>query len=53
LQGKNGIYTIIKRSPGLAGYSGYVDIIVNGQCLGGANANPPGGVEYIEIWELN
>jgi hypothetical protein len=53
LQGKNGIYTIIKRSPGLAGYSGYVDIIVNGQCLGGANANPPWGVEYIEIWELN
>lgn len=53
LQGKNGIYTIINRSSGLAGYSGHVDIIINGQCLGGANANPPGGVEYIEIWELN
>lgn len=53
LQGKNGIYTIINRSPGLAGYSGHVDVIINGQCLGGANANPSGGVEYIEIWELN
>lgn len=53
LQGKNGIYTIINRSPGIAGYSGHVDIIINGHCLGGANANPPGGVEYIEIWELN
>lgn len=53
LQGKNGIYTIINRSPGLAGYSGHIDIIINGQCLGGANANPKGGVEYIEIWELN
>ena len=53
LQGKNGIYTIINRSPGIAGYSGHVDIIINGQCLGGANANPPGGVEYIETWELN
>ena len=53
LQGKNGIYTIVNRSPGWAGYSGHVDIIIDGRCLGGANANPAGGVEYIEIWKLN
>jgi hypothetical protein len=53
LQGKNGIFTIINRSSGLGGNSGHVDIIVNGQCLGGANANPKGGDEFIEIGELN
>lgn len=53
LNGKNGIYSIINKSPGQAGYSGHIDIIINGECLGGANANPNGGIDYIEIWELN
>ena len=53
LKDKTGIYTIINALPGKAGYGGHVDIIINGQVLGGANANPKGGVEVIEIWELN
>ena len=53
LKNKSGIYTLVTNSPGQAGYSGHVDIILSGICLGGANANPNGGIKYIEIWELD
>ncbi len=53
LQGKTGIYTIINQSPGDAGYTGHVDLIINGTCVGGPNISPKGGIKKIEIWELN
>lgn len=52
LKGKTGVYTILNASPGMAGYSGHVDIITDGKCLGSASANPKGGIKTIEIWEL-
>ncbi len=53
LKGKTGIYTVINQYPGTAGYSGHIDFIINGACINGSNAFPKGGVEKIEIWELN
>ncbi|HXI00949.1 MAG TPA: T6SS effector amidase Tae4 family protein [Sphingobacteriaceae bacterium] len=52
LQGKTGIYTLVTNNSGEAGYSGHVDLIYNGQVLGGAAINPKGGIKYIEIWTL-
>ena len=53
LNGKNGIYVIINNSHTQANYSGHVDAIINGICIGGAYALPTGGVKSIRIWELN
>ena len=53
LNGKNGIYIIINNSPGQAGYSGHVDSIINGICIGGAYTVTSGGIKSIRIWELN
>lgn len=53
LIGKTGIYNIINYNANTAGYSGHVDLIVDGQCLSGADINPAGGILKIEIWELN
>ena len=53
LKGKNGIYVIINSNHGQAGYSGYVDSIVNGICIGNAYTLPKGGVKSIRIWVLN
>ena len=44
---------IINNSYAQAGYSGHVDIIINGKCIGGAYAGVDGGVKSIRIWELN
>lgn len=53
LNGKNGIYVIINNSYQQAGYSGHVDAIINGICIGGAYTGVSGGVKSIRIWELN
>jgi len=53
LKGKNGIYVIINNSPSQAGYSGHVDTIINGICIGGAYTTPKGGVKSIRVWVLN
>jgi hypothetical protein len=58
LRGKNGIYVIINNDPrsralGGAGYSGHVDLILNGRCIGGSYTTPTGGVKSIRIWVLN
>jgi len=57
LKGKNGIYVIINNnsgpSPTGAGYSGHVDLILNGNCLSGAYTTPTGGVKSIKVWVLN
>lgn len=53
LDSKNGIYVIVNNSSGQAGYSGHVDTIINGECIGGAYTNPDGGVKSIKIWVLN
>lgn len=53
LNGKNGIYVIINNSPSQAGYSGHVDLILNGECIGGEYLSPSGGVKSIRIWTLN
>ncbi|MDN3706988.1 T6SS effector amidase Tae4 family protein [Myroides ceti] len=58
LKGKNGIYVIINKdsrssSLGGAGYSGHVDLILNGKCIGGEYLKPKGGVHSIRIWILN
>ena len=53
LNGKNGIYVIINNNHSQAGYSGHVDTIINGQCIGGAYTGVAGGVKSIRIWELN
>lgn len=53
LNGKNGIYVIINSSQNQAGYSGHVDAIINGQCIGGAYTGVTGGVKSIRVWELN
>ncbi|WP_343534888.1 type VI secretion system amidase effector protein Tae4 [Pedobacter sp.] len=53
LKGKTGIYTTVNKSPGIAGFSGHIDFIINGNCVNGSNAYPGGGVEKIEIWVLN
>ncbi|HXI00951.1 MAG TPA: T6SS effector amidase Tae4 family protein [Sphingobacteriaceae bacterium] len=52
LQGKTGIYPIINNDPGLANYTGHVDLIYNGQVLGGRYINPKGGIKHIEICVL-
>lgn len=36
LKGKNGIYVIINNSHNKVGYSGHVDAIINGLCIGGS-----------------
>ena len=55
LKGKNGIYVIINNDPSSngAGYSGHVDLILNGSCIGGAYTTPTGGVKSIRVWILN
>jgi hypothetical protein len=56
LKGKNGIYVIINNdgtSTTGAGYSGHVDAIINGRCVGKAYTTPRGGVSSISVWELN
>lgn len=56
LKDKNGIYVIINNDGSAttgAGYSGHVDLILNGECIGGALTNPNGGVKSIRIWVLN
>jgi hypothetical protein len=56
LRGKNGIYVIINNNPSAttgAGYSGHVDLILDGTCIGGAYTTPTGGVKSIRIWVLN
>ena len=55
LNGKNGIYVIINNNPSSsgAGYSGHVDTIINGICVGNAYTRPRGGVKSIKIWTLN
>jgi hypothetical protein len=53
LEGKNGIYVIVNNSPSEAGYSGHVDLILNGNCVGGEYLKPVGGVKSIKIWVLN
>ncbi|WP_314057954.1 hypothetical protein [Empedobacter brevis] len=58
LRGKNGIYVIINNDPrstnrGGAGYSGHVNLILNGKCIGGEYLKPKGGVKSIRIWILN
>ena len=53
LKDKNGIYIIINNSHQQAGYSGHVDAIINGLCIGGAYTGVSGGVKSIRVWELN
>jgi hypothetical protein len=53
LKGKNGIYVIVNSNHGQAGYSGHVDAIVNGICIGNAYTLLKGGVKSIRIWVLN
>lgn len=52
LKDKTGVYTVVNKSIARAGYSGHVDLITNGKCLAGANVNPKGGIDVIEIWKL-
>lgn len=56
LKVKNGIYVIVNNNPSStigAGYSGHVDLILNGNCIGGAYTAPKGGVKSIRVWVLN
>jgi hypothetical protein len=57
LKNKNGIYVIINNNsstpPNGAGYSGHVDLMLNGKSLGGAYTTPTGGVKSIRVWVLN
>ena len=54
LKNKNGIYVIINdKYPSQIHYSGHVDTIINGKCIGGAYTTPNGGVKSIRIWVLN
>lgn len=53
LNGKNGIYVIINNSSSTAGYSGHVDAIINGSCIGDEYLLPSGGVKSIRVWVLN
>ena len=53
LKGKNGIYVILNNNSSLAGYSGHVDLILNGKCIGNAYTTPAGGIKSIRIWVLN
>lgn len=56
LSGKNGIYVIINNNSSPtngAGYSGHVDLILNGNCIGNEYLGPTGGVKSIRIWTLN
>lgn len=56
LNNKNGIYVIINNNPSPppsgAGYSGHVDLILNGKCISGAYTTPRAGVKSIRIWVL-
>lgn len=42
-----------RKSLGGAGYSGHVDLILNGNCVSGSYTTPIGGVKSIRIWVLN
>ena len=53
LNGKNGIYVIINNNQIQAGYSGHVDLIIDGTCISSAYTTPSGGVKSIRIWELD
>lgn len=55
LKGKNGIYVIVNNdgTANGAGYSGHVDLILNGNCIGGSYTTPTGGVKSIRVWVLN
>lgn len=48
--GRSGIYIAINKNAGTAGYSGHVDLIVNGLVINGYEIDPKGGLNYIEIW---
>ena len=52
LDGKNGIYVIVNNSHAKAGYSGHVDMIINGECIGGAYTDVDGGAKSISVWTL-
>nr|WP_298659750.1 type VI secretion system amidase effector protein Tae4 [uncultured Flavobacterium sp.] len=52
LSSKKGIYIMIANYPGLFA-TGHADIINNSHCPGECWFNPTGGVNYIDIWELN
>jgi hypothetical protein len=52
LSGKKGINIMIANYPGLFA-TGHADIINNSHCPGECWFNPTGGVNYIDIWELN
>lgn len=49
LRGKTGIYTMVTSG---GSYSGHVDLIENGNVLGGPATDPVGNVAKIEIWQL-
>lgn len=55
LKSKYGIYVIVNNdgTASGAGYSGHVDLILNGSYIGGAYTTPSGGVKSIRIWVLN
>lgn len=53
LSGKNGIYVIINNNQMQAGYSGHVDLIIDGDCISSAYTTPTGGAKSIRIWELD
>lgn len=53
LRGKTGIFVMKNLYPGRAGYSGHVDYVIDGSLIDGASYNPDGGIEKIEVWELN
>ena len=53
IKNKTGLYNIINKDATKAGYSGHVDMIINGQCLSGCDLDPDGGILKIEIWQLN
>lgn len=48
--GRSGIYIAINKNASTAGYSGHVDLIVNGLVINGYEIDPKGGLSYIEIW---
>lgn len=51
--GKTGMYTLLTKDFSKAGFTGHADLIYNGQVLGGSNIDAKGGINVIEIWELN
>ena len=50
---KSGIYSMVTKDRDKAGFTGHADLIYNGQVLAGPNLDARGGINFIEIWELN